>query len=140
MVTSLFDEIAPLIRYRSGDLVTYTSDRCSCGRTHGRVKVLGRIGDQVMVEGKTIMPRDLMPIFDQIAEVPGGLFQIIRPRRDLDVLALRVGASDASLGLSSKIAKHVSSATGVGVTVEIVPEADLIKLGPPHKIPRVTKS
>jgi phenylacetate-CoA ligase len=41
--------------------------------------------------------------------------------------------------LSDRVADSVEASVGVRPEVELVPNADLLKLGPPHKIPRVAK-
>lgn len=141
-VTSLQDEIAPLIRFRSADLITLTREPCGCGRTHVRIKVLGRVGDQVVVNGRSIMPKDIMPIIDRVPEVAGGLFQIVRPRRELNELRLRVGVKDGSgpTGpIADRIVDLVRSELGVPATAETWRFSDMLRLGPPHKIPRVTE-
>jgi phenylacetate-CoA ligase len=140
VVTALYDDVAPLVRFRSSDLITLTREPCACGRTHCRIKVLGRISDQVVVNGRSIMPRDLMPVIDRIAEVTGGMFQVVRSRRQLDVLTLRIGVETEDGAVASRVSETVGSAFGVTVAVEMVPASELAKLGPPHKIPRVTRS
>jgi phenylacetate-coenzyme A ligase PaaK-like adenylate-forming protein len=42
VATNLDDLAAPLIRYRSDDLVRMSGDTCGCGRTHSRMWVAGR--------------------------------------------------------------------------------------------------
>lgn len=141
-VTSLQDEVAPLIRFRSADLITLTREPCGCGRTHVRIKVLGRVGDQVVVQGRSIMPKDIMPLIDKVPEIAGGIFQIIRPQRELDELRLRVGIlDDAGSGrlVADKIAGLVRDELGIPAIAETRSYSEMLKLGPPHKIPRVTK-
>jgi phenylacetate-CoA ligase len=58
----------------------------------------------------------------------------------MDRLRLRVGhhASDARLaGVRDAVAEAVAARLGVVPDVELVPDAELLRLGPPHKIPRV---
>ena len=44
LVLTTFGEALPLVRYRTGDLMRAVgSDRCSCGITHPRVAILGRV-------------------------------------------------------------------------------------------------
>ena len=49
IVTTVFDEVYPMIRFGTGDLSYYTDEPCACGRTSGRImKILGRL-DQAIV-------------------------------------------------------------------------------------------
>jgi phenylacetate-CoA ligase len=143
VVTSLYDPISPMVRFRSADLVTWTTAPCACGRTHGRMWTHGRVGDQVVVEGRALMPRDIMKITDAIAEIAGGLFQIIRPQREMAKLMLRVGVDPDIVtnhsAFADRVSRIVSAEFEVPCVVDVVPANELLKLGPPHKIPRVTR-
>jgi phenylacetate-CoA ligase len=144
VVTTLFDPLVPLIRYRTDDLVTMHRDRCACGRTHARFHLRGRKGDQILVQGVAILPLNIRDIVDRHAETRAGLFQIIRPQIQMDALRLRIGhdpatVRDGGAGLRSRLTEELEAALGVPVRLELVGDADLLKLGPPHKIPRVTK-
>ena len=143
VVTSLDDPWAPLVRFRTGDLCRMDHAPCSCGRTHLRFWIAGRKGDQTTVQGKPILPRDIQRLVEQHPETRSALFQIIRPQPVMDVLRLRVGYESDALGdgeaaLSARLAASVGADLGVPVEVELLPAAELLKLGPPQKIPRVT--
>ena len=57
IVTTVFDEVYPLIRFGTGDLSYYTVEPCPCGRTTGRiVKILGRTDQVTKVKGMFIHP------------------------------------------------------------------------------------
>ncbi|HMF82403.1 MAG TPA: phenylacetate--CoA ligase family protein [Acidimicrobiia bacterium] len=141
--TTLLDKIAPLVRYRSDDLVRITHEPCACGRTHGRVWPLGRKGDEVVVEGRSVLPGDLWAAIEAVPETSAGLFQVIRTRREVDRLRLRVGyaaAGGRARGdLRTRLTESVHGAIGVEPDVELVDNDELLRQGPPHKIPRVAK-
>lgn len=142
VVTALDNRVAPLVRYRSDDFVELTRRACACGRTHGRLRTLGRKGDETVVLGRSILPRDLLPVIESIDETSMGLFQIVRPAREVDRLRLRVGHDESSASeaaLKERVAAAVAAALGIVPELEIVPNAALLRLGPPHKIPRVAK-
>ena len=142
VVTALDNRVMPLVRFRSDDLIDLTREQCGCGRTHGRLRTAGRKGDEVVVAGRSVLPRDVWDAVEQFDETAMGLFQIIRPAAQVDTLKLRVG-HDGSTNkpgeLSDRVAEAVSAATGVVPEIELVPNDDLLRLGPPHKIPRVAK-
>jgi phenylacetate-CoA ligase len=141
--TTLVDKIAPLVRYRSDDLVRVTRERCACGRTHARMWPLGRKSDEVLVDGVSVLPGDVWPAIEAVPETSAALFQVIRPRRELDVLRLRVGYGDegapGTSDLRTRVVESVHAAVGVRPDVELVPNDVLLRQGPPHKIPRVAK-
>jgi phenylacetate-CoA ligase len=142
--TTLIDKIAPLIRYRSDDIVRLTTEPCACGRTHGRIWPLGRKGDEVVVDGVSVLPGDVWAAIEIVPETEAGLFQVIRDRREVDVLRLRVGyAREGPCGLAdvrTRVTDAVEDAVGVAPDVELVDQEVLLRQGPPHKIPRVAKA
>lgn len=145
VVTSLMDDVAPLVRYRTDDLIVFKRDRCSCGRTHGRMTLLGRKGDEILIQGRSVMPKDLLPIVQGNQETSAGLFQIVRTNREMDRLRLRVGyalefLTGDSNELAGRLLEQVQVALDIPVDIELCDNQELLKLGPPHKIPRVTKS
>lgn len=141
VVTSLVNRLDPLIRFRSEDIVRFTRQPCTCGRTHGRFWPLGRAGDEVIVQGTGVLPCDVWPVIEEIDECYAALFQVIRTQREMDTLRLRVGYDgEPDLEeLAQRIAAAVEAALGLRPDVELQPSAELLKLGPPHKIPRTAK-
>lgn len=142
VVTALHNKTDPLIRYRSGDFVRHTRKPCSCGRTHVRLTPLGRLGDEVVVNGRSVLPRDVWTAVEQVEETAAGLFQIIRPQRELTELKLRVGYDGQPADMDDvarRVADEVEARVNVRPIIELTPNSELIKLGPPHKIPRVSK-
>jgi phenylacetate-CoA ligase len=142
VVTGLDNRVMPLMRFRSDDLVEVTRERCGCGRTHGRVRTAGRKGDEVIIDGRSVLPRDVWDAVEGFDETEMGLFQIIRPAPKMDVLRLRVGhdgTAHSESELADRLAGAVLASTGVTPEIELVPNDALLRLGPPHKIPRVAK-
>jgi phenylacetate-CoA ligase len=142
VATTLVNKVTPLVRYRSDDLVRVTRAPCGCGRTHGRVWPLGRKSDEVVVGGpggRSILPLDLWPAIEAVPETAAAVFQVIRPTRYVDRLSLRVGYARLGTGLAGRVAESVLAAVGVESEVELVEQETLLRLGPPHKIPRVVK-
>jgi phenylacetate-CoA ligase len=141
--TTLVNLVSPLVRYRSDDLVRLTREPCRCGRTHARVWPLGRKGDEIVVDGRSVLPVDVWPAIEAVPETQAGLFQIVRPAREVDRLHLRVGYARAGTGglgaLRDRVADAVHAELGVAAQVELVEQEVLLRQGPPHKIPRVVK-
>jgi len=94
-----------------------------------------------MVAGKQLLPISIWPAIESQPESKAGLFQIVRPKVQEDFLRLRVGYAGepelASLEHRLKIA--IKQMLDVESQLELVPNNDLLKLGPPHKIPRIVK-
>ncbi|WP_414728286.1 phenylacetate--CoA ligase family protein [Zhongshania aliphaticivorans] len=145
VVTALTDDVAPFIRYRTDDLISFTRQPCTCGRTHGRMKPVGRKGDEMIIAGRSVLPIDIFPFIGDFPETRSGLFQMIRPQREMDALRLRVGFDpdelhDDESALCERISSKLQSELNIPITVELMSNEELLKLGPPNKIPRVSKS
>jgi phenylacetate-CoA ligase len=64
---------SPLIRYRTGDQVRMTRERCRCGRWFARLDggILGRTDDMIVIRGNNVFPstvEGLVREFDQVSE------------------------------------------------------------------------
>ena len=145
VVTSLTDNVAPLIRYRTDDLIRFTRAPCACGRTHGRLYPVGRKGDEMLVQGRSVLPIDVFPLLQHFPETASGLFQLIRRQREADVLELRVGCDAVALEageaeLRGRVAEAIGGALDIPVQVRLISNEALLKSGPPNKIPRVSKN
>src|SRR5437016_3829032 len=58
--TSLTKEAFPLVRYRTGDVASFTTQSCPCGRTHGRMsRVKGRTDDMLVIRGVNVFPSEI---------------------------------------------------------------------------------
>ncbi|NTV03092.1 MAG: phenylacetate--CoA ligase [Chlorobiaceae bacterium] len=59
VLTTLQKQARPMIRFRTGDIVTRLPEPCPCGRTHSRFEVQGRIDDMIIVSGVNVFPSDI---------------------------------------------------------------------------------
>ncbi|MFH1624790.1 MAG: phenylacetate--CoA ligase family protein, partial [Pseudomonadota bacterium] len=76
IVTTLFNDILPRIRFGSGDLAYCTDEPCPCGRTSIRlVKVVGRVGEAVKTRGMFIHPLEAEDVVSKLSGV--SKFQIL---------------------------------------------------------------
>jgi phenylacetate-CoA ligase len=143
VATALVNRTTPLIRYRSDDIVRLTRVPCRCGRTHSKLWPVGRKGDGVDIDGRKILPIDVWPAIESVEECGRGLFQIVREAPQMDRLRLRVGygpgCADRLGAVRDDVVAAVADLVDRVPDVELVPDAELLKLGPPHKIPRVAK-
>jgi phenylacetate-CoA ligase len=60
VLTPLFREALPLLRYRTGDEAALLPDPCPCGRTHRRIsRIARRVDDVLVVTGVNVDPADI---------------------------------------------------------------------------------
>ncbi|NGO42163.1 phenylacetate--CoA ligase family protein [Streptomyces ureilyticus] len=145
VATDLDNRAAPLIRYRSEDLVRLSRDACGCGRTHARMWVAGRRGDETLVQGRSVVLRDIWQAVEDQPETVAGVFQIVRASREVDELRLRVGYDPELTGdveaLAGRLGKAVHERTGVEPVLDLRTEEELLQtMTSVAKFPRVVKS
>lgn len=144
VVTALDDPAFTLVRYRTDDLVRLTREPCKCGLTHARFWILGRKGDEVKIGESSFFPKDLWPLVEEHHECKAALFQLGRGAGPQKLLRIKVGHDPALLkdspqALKARLLNTLQDSLGIEVDVELVENDELLKLGPPHKIPRVFK-
>lgn len=71
ILTTLRKEIRPMIRFRTGDIVTYTDEKCECGRTLKRINVVGRLDDMFIAGGVNVFPTDIEHVARKIDDLTG---------------------------------------------------------------------
>jgi phenylacetate-CoA ligase len=60
VLTPLFREVLPLLRYRTGDEAAFLPDTCPCGRTHRRItRIARRLDDVLVITGMNVDPADI---------------------------------------------------------------------------------
>lgn len=124
VLTSLFNDVMPLIRFRTGDMVTLADEgKCGCGSWHVRLKeVQGREGDGlVTATGKRVLPIDVADAL----ETEFGLrdFQLVQ--RAVDSLVLE--ASEDQLEdkeMLGRLGSYLQGMLGGPVSLETRPRPE----------------
>ena len=82
VLSNLCCETAPLLRYKTGDLVNFNYDRCECGRTFLRMigGVIGRADDMFHYGGVNIYPSAVENFIRQVPEFSNE-YQLVVPRQ-----------------------------------------------------------
>jgi len=71
VLTTLRKRARPMIRFRTGDVVTRDRSRCPCGRTHARILIHGRTDDMFIVNGVNVFPSDVEVVVRGVEDVTG---------------------------------------------------------------------
>jgi phenylacetate-CoA ligase len=140
VLTTLKKTARPMIRFRTGDIVSFTSEPCTCGRTSLRLKgVHGRLDDMLIIKGVNLFPSDVEAIVRKDHDCSGEYKLIVERLNHLDALTVEVERSSRYTGsdqaLANRIHAHLKSATGVAATVHILP-SDMLPRAT-HKATRV---
>jgi phenylacetate-CoA ligase len=134
VLTTLKKSARPMIRFRTGDIVSFTSDPCACGRTSIRMLgTHGRLDDMLIIKGVNIFPSDIEAIARRDHALSGEYKLIVERENHLDHLTVEIerAATDAGQDaeLAARFAGHLKSVTGVAARIVILP---------PDTLPRAT--
>lgn len=91
VITCIYKEALPLIRYRTKDVTRLIYEPCKCGRTTVRMENLdGRTDDMLKIRGVNVFPSQIEEVLLGIDEI-GPHYEIIVTRKDhSDILEIRV--------------------------------------------------
>jgi phenylacetate-CoA ligase len=92
VVTPLFREAMPLVRYRLDDTVEISDQPCPCGSPFPTLQVLGRATTSARIQGRDIFPSQLEEAVYSLAAEDGVLFW--RARFDSDRLEMEIEAAE----------------------------------------------
>ena len=125
LVVTVLEKDNAFLRYDLQDVVRLHLAPCPCGETHKRLFYEGRVKDIVAVDGRELLPIDvLLALLDCPALERSAIeYQIIR-RPQLNALPLRVehaaaGTAEAP-ALAAAIAERARARLGVPVQVELL--------------------
>jgi len=125
--TSLCNTIAPLVRYRTEDLVRVTRAQCACGRTHARQWPLGRLGDLIIVRGVSVTPGEVWRAVESVPETSAGVFQIVKTGSRMEELKIRVGYDQATAPDLADLRRRLN--TAISAELKIEPNLELMTTG-----------
>jgi phenylacetate-CoA ligase len=123
VVTNLGRTASPVIRYRTGDIVTRRSDSCACGRTWARLEggVLSRADDMVNVRGVNVYPASIESVvrrFPEVVEFRTTVSQTGAMRSLLVEIEVAPQAAD-SLLVAGRVSQRLREALGLSVQVRV---------------------
>ncbi len=96
VITCIYKEALPLIRYRTKDITRLIYEPCKCGRTTVRMENLdGRTDDMLKIRGVNVFPSQIEEVLLGIEEI-GPHYEIIVTRANhTDKLEIRVELAEA---------------------------------------------
>jgi phenylacetate-CoA ligase len=128
VLTTLSKEAMPLLRYRTGDLVSLSAEPCPCGRTHRRMsRVLGRVDDMVIVRGVNVFPSEVERVLLSFAELTPEWRLILRRGGDgMDQAVVEVeGMPGSNPRAAGRVADRLREELGLTLAVTIEPPGTL---------------
>ena len=90
-ITTLGIEGMPLVRYKTGDICTWSAEPCGCGRTSLRLSpVIGRRQQMIKFKGTTLYPPALFEILGEMEEVADFVVEVFSNEVGLDEIVLHL--------------------------------------------------
>ena len=106
-ITTLGVEAMPLVRFRTGDIVTMHTGTCACGRNAARVSpVLGRKQQMIKYKGTTLYPPVLMDLLTNFEEIENYIIEISTNSILTDEILIRIGTRTPTEALKERISNH----------------------------------
>jgi len=127
--TCVTKEALPLLRYRTRDMTTLNTEKCSCGRTIVRMKkCLGRSDDMLIIRGVNVFPSQIETVLLEMSETKPHYLLIVDRVNNLDVLEIWVEVEGQFFsdeikkleGLKKKIQHNIESSLGISANIKLV--------------------
>ncbi len=134
VLTTLKKAARPMVRFRTGDIVSFTDEPCRCGRTSLRMLgVHGRLDDMLIIKGVNLFPSDVEAVVRKDHELTGEYRLVVDRVERLDRLTIEIehvrGYNGATEALAHRITQHLKGLTGVSAVVSVLA---------PDTLPRAT--
>ena len=125
-ITTLGVEAMPLVRFRTGDIVTMHTRTCACGRNTARVSpVLGRKQQMIKYKGTTLYPPVLMDLLTNFEEIENYIIEISTNSILTDEILIRIGTRTPTEALKERISNHFRAKIRVVPKIEYCDIAEL---------------
>ena len=122
--TTLLKEAMPLLRYRTGDIASITTEPCPCGRTTARIRGLrGRRDDMVIVRGVNVYPSNVEHALLSLPDAAPHYQVVVERSGSMDELTVQcepVGAEVDSVGLRGDAERVLREHLGIRVRVDVL--------------------
>jgi phenylacetate-CoA ligase len=147
VLTHVSRECQPLVRFRTGDLITITAtDTASCGRTAPRFRVTGRLDDMVVVRGINAFPTQVAAIINRHPAFSGEYRIVLEGAGPYDVLPIEVELCESAgttvqPGLAVRLESTIKRELGMTAKITLLPFASLPRTeGKTRRVIRRAKS
>ena len=77
ILSNVASKTMPLLRFKTGDVVTYTDEPCACGRQTIRIKVIGRTDDMILIKGTNVFPSGVEEMVKRCVELSNHFMIVI---------------------------------------------------------------
>ncbi len=122
VITTLQSETMPLLRFATGDMLTYTEEPCSCGRNTMRLSpVLGRKRQMIKLKGTSLYPQSIIEVMNHVSGINTFVIEARRGDLGLDAVTVKI-PEDVSLDTLNQLYEQFRS------KLQVTPEIQAVSL------------
>ena len=128
-ITTLGVEAMPLLRFKTGDIVTAHTEPCACGRNSLRLgPVVGRRKQMIKYKGTTLYPPAMDNLLNDFNEVENFVIEIYHNTIGTDEIRVKIATKTPTPALLHRIKDHCRSKLRVSPTIEFCDRKEIERL------------
>ncbi|WP_010232064.1 phenylacetate--CoA ligase family protein [Gillisia marina] len=121
----------PLIRFATGDLVSYTNEICKCGRNTIRLSpVLGRKKQHIKYKGTSLYPQHIIDVMVEFNVISNFVVVVEKDETGMDLLTIKIPNSISNLELEG-LKQHFQIRLHVIPNIEMISDTEINNLKNP---------
>ena len=129
IITTLGAEGMPLLRFKTGDICTYHSEPCKCGRTSIRIgPIVGRKQQMIKYKGTTLYPSAFYDILNSIEHIENYLVEVFSNEMGTDEIIVRIGCRYVPQNFELEIKNHLRAKLRVSPSIALSSVEEIQKL------------
>ncbi|RKS53143.1 phenylacetate-CoA ligase [Gillisia mitskevichiae] len=131
VVTTLKVQTMPLVRFATGDLVSYTNESCKCGRNTMRLSpVLGRKKQHVKYKGTSLYPQHIIDVLVEFNSISNFVVVVQKDENELDLLTIKISNSLIEVE-QEELKQHFQTRLHVIPEIEMISDSEINNLKNP---------
>jgi len=128
VVTTLGVEGMPLLRFKTGDMLRFHTEKCKCGKTSMRAgPVVGRVNNLLKYKGTTLYPPAIYDVLDNTPYVENYLVEVSLNDSGNDEITVKIGLRDMRYE-AKDLKDRFRAKIRVAPEIEICDASDLRKI------------
>jgi phenylacetate-CoA ligase len=119
-ITTLGVEGMPLLRFKTGDMMSVHTNQCDCGRNTLRLSpVIGRKQQMIKYKGTTLYPPAMLNVLNDFKDIDSFVIEISNNDIDTDDIVVKIASNNPSKELLKEIENHFRTKLRVKPTIQI---------------------
>jgi phenylacetate-CoA ligase len=128
-ITTLGVEGMPLLRYKTGDICSYTDEPCVCGRNSFRIsQIVGRNQQLIKFKGTTVYPSTIYNALNSIEEIKDYFIVLEKNELGTDELIIYLSVESMDDALYKTISEQIQIALKVLPTISFKSSFDILEM------------